>query len=183
MTLEQVGAWIKAELRRRKLSVGRVHELSGISRTTIYDLIAGKHPPSVDTQAGIAAALRVKPDWYDRLMAGESPVFEDETTTDEMADEIDSTLARRFFAAGPASIPDSLLYDDAWVQQRSTEVFAVLMMERRIRDLISQLPEQFATAQAAEKGLDIVEDLRERVARLEAAAARPRRNRSTGEAS
>lgn len=57
MTNQQVGAWVKARREARKISVKRAHEKAGISRQTWYDLENGAHPPSFETQAGVAKAL------------------------------------------------------------------------------------------------------------------------------
>lgn len=69
----QVGAWVRARREHLKLSIKRAHELAGVSRQTWYDVEAERHPPSTDTQRGVAEALQVGVDWYDRLMSGERP--------------------------------------------------------------------------------------------------------------
>lgn len=74
VTTVQVGQWVRDRIKARKLSVQRVSDVSGVSRSAIYDLMDGKHPPSVETQHGLAKALGVKPDWADRIAAGKSPV-------------------------------------------------------------------------------------------------------------
>lgn len=69
----RVGAWVRQEMETRKISVQHAADRSGLSRQTWYALLADKHPPSIDTQRGVAEALEVEPAWYDRLKAGEEP--------------------------------------------------------------------------------------------------------------
>lgn len=68
-----IGAALKEHARRLKLNVSDLCETAGIARQTWYDLTAGKHPPSHDTQRGIARAFGWGADWYDRMVAGEQP--------------------------------------------------------------------------------------------------------------
>lgn len=74
VTKRQVGAWVRQQLDARKLSVKAAVTRSGLSRQTWYDLMADKHPPSVETQRGVAEALGVEPQWYDRLLDGDDPL-------------------------------------------------------------------------------------------------------------
>lgn len=69
----QAGAWVRKRMDTLKMSVKLASERSGLSRQTWYDLMADKHPPSVETQRGVAVALDLEPDWYDRLQAGKTP--------------------------------------------------------------------------------------------------------------
>lgn len=65
---------MRARMKARKWSVKYVAERSGVSRQTIYALQRGEHPPTLDTQRGLADALEVEPDWVDRILAGKKPV-------------------------------------------------------------------------------------------------------------
>lgn len=85
VTLEQVGAWIEARMEARKWSVKVIQERSGLARTTIYDLINGKHPPGTDTQAAMAVALECEVGWFDILMSGGEPA--DDGPIDRTLDE------------------------------------------------------------------------------------------------
>lgn len=64
----------------------RVSEMSGVSRQTIYDLMKDTYPASSETQRGMAVALGVQPDWYDRLARGEEPV---DALADDAATRLD----------------------------------------------------------------------------------------------
>lgn len=69
----QVGAWVREQIDTRKIVLEEAIEISELGRQTWYDLMADKHPPSNKTQRGVAVALGVEPDWYDRLLAGKKP--------------------------------------------------------------------------------------------------------------
>lgn len=88
VTLVQVGAWLRAKMGAQKTSVEHVRVVGKISRTTIYDLLNGKHPPSVDTQLGISKALRIERGWYDRLLANEEPAELEVNSLDDVSPEL-----------------------------------------------------------------------------------------------
>lgn len=85
VTLDQVGKWIERRMAARKWSVKVIQKRSGLARTTIYDLLNGKHPPTTDTQNAMAVALECEVGWFDVLMAGGEPA--DEVPTDRSLDE------------------------------------------------------------------------------------------------
>lgn len=110
MTNDLVGAWVKQRRTQLKLGVGTAATRAEISRQTWYSLERGAYPPNTDTQRGVARALRLAPDWYDRLMAGDEPVAyadeevalyppagvrEDESSGVERLEEAISDVARR----------------------------------------------------------------------------------------
>lgn len=71
----QAGEWVRQQLDAQKIGVKAAADRSGISRQTWYDLMSGEHPPSRDTQRGVALVLGVEVDWYDRLLAGKEPTI------------------------------------------------------------------------------------------------------------
>lgn len=73
MAKQQLGAWIKQTREAQKLSVRQCSKAAGIAHTTWYDLEDDKHPPSVNTQLGVARALNLRDDWYDEFLAGRTP--------------------------------------------------------------------------------------------------------------
>jgi DNA-binding XRE family transcriptional regulator len=74
VTNEEVGAWVKNRRTARKLAVADLAAAAGISRPTWYSVEKADHPPSVETQVGVARAFQIGVDWYDRLIAGQEPV-------------------------------------------------------------------------------------------------------------
>jgi transcriptional regulator with XRE-family HTH domain len=72
--LTSVGATLRRQREARKLSVREAADRASISRQTMSDLEAGKHPPGPATQRGIAAWLGWDVDWYDRLLDDLEPV-------------------------------------------------------------------------------------------------------------
>lgn len=81
----QVGAHVRERRERLKLSMRGAATRAGISPTAWSDLERGKHPPSMDTQRGVAVALGWTPSWYDDLGADETPTESDPVT--ELAHE------------------------------------------------------------------------------------------------
>ncbi|MBV1869251.1 MAG: helix-turn-helix transcriptional regulator [Marinosulfonomonas sp.] len=74
MNLQEIGTYVCAERKAQKLSVRAAAQLAEISRQTLADFEAGKHPPSPATQRGIASWMNWEVDWFDRLSAGGDPL-------------------------------------------------------------------------------------------------------------
>ena len=76
--------WINSELRERGWSFRELGRRSGLSPTTISDILAGKTNPGFDFCRGIATAFGAPPERVLRLAGLLPPV----TTRQELIDEI-----------------------------------------------------------------------------------------------
>jgi transcriptional regulator with XRE-family HTH domain len=91
--LAAAGPWLRAELRRRRISQRLLAQRSGIDHSTISRIISGSRSPTLDTLASLAKGLRiVDADVASLLELLTLSVAEDETSADQIARAIENAV-------------------------------------------------------------------------------------------
>lgn len=139
---------MSAQMADRKLSVKKVQALSGLSRTTIYDILKDRHPPSVDTQAGLARAFRVEPDWYDRLLVGEEPIplqaSPDVVSHLEDRVQVLEVILVELVSAATGSVGSEHRDARAGIVERRASVAALLRLDEAVLAQVDELRSELA---------------------------------------
>jgi transcriptional regulator with XRE-family HTH domain len=121
------GPWLRAELRRRRISQRLLAQRSGVDHSTIGRIISGNRSPSLDTLARLARGLRIlDADVASLLELVTRTVADDDTSVDRFARAIEIAVR-----ADPALSEQDA---NALLEQYRTTRTAVLRRDVTARD-------------------------------------------------